>query len=44
MPCTLADMAELAAVAADFSGDVGRIGDMAVVGRAIMLFTGDAVT
>jgi hypothetical protein len=41
IPCTLAEMADVADVAADLRGEVGRIGDMAVVGRAIMLFAGE---
>ena len=41
IPCILAEMADVAAVAADLRGEVGRMGDMAVVGRAIMLFAGE---
>jgi hypothetical protein len=41
MPCTLAEIADDAAVAADFKGEFARTGDIAVVGRAIMLFAGE---
>jgi hypothetical protein len=41
MPCTLAEIADDAAVAADFRGEFARTGDIAVVGRAIMLFAGE---
>lgn len=39
IPCTEAEIAEVAAVAADLNGEVGFIGDMA--GRAIMLLAGE---
>ena len=41
MPWTLAEMADVAAVAADLRGEVGRMGDKFVVGRAIMLLAGE---
>lgn len=41
-PCTLAEMADDAVVAAVLRGEDGFSGERAVVGRAIMLFAGEA--
>ena len=38
IPCTLAEMADVAAVAADLNGEAGFSGEM---GRAIMLLAGE---
>jgi hypothetical protein len=37
----LAERADVAAVAADLSGELGRMGEIVAVGRAIMLFAGE---